>query len=84
MECTCAQSFKRQDKPVGSQIVHPFRFHVHKGYGVYRLATHCQPTELNGYAEAILLGGDCQRLYPHCAGGENMIQYQRKLEKGES
>ena len=31
---------------------------VHKGYGVYRLATHYQPTEFDGYAEAVLLGGD--------------------------
>lgn len=31
---------------------------VHKGYGVYRLATHYQPTELDGYAEAVMLGGD--------------------------
>ena len=31
---------------------------VHKGYGVYRLATHYQPTEFDGYAEAVLLGGE--------------------------
>ena len=31
---------------------------VHKGYGVYRLATHYQPTEFDGYAEAVLLVGD--------------------------
>ena len=31
---------------------------VHKGYGVYRLATHYQPTEYDGYAEAVLLSGD--------------------------
>ena len=31
---------------------------VHKGYGVYRLATHYQPTEYDGYAEAVLLCGD--------------------------
>ena len=31
---------------------------VHKGYGVYRLTTHYQPTAFDGYAEAVLLGGD--------------------------
>ena len=31
---------------------------VHKGYGVYRLATHYQPSEYDGYAEAVLLGGE--------------------------
>lgn len=31
---------------------------VHKGYGVYRLATHYQPTEFDGYVEVVLLGGD--------------------------
>lgn len=31
---------------------------VRKGYGVYRLATHYLPTEYDGYAEAVLLGGD--------------------------
>lgn len=27
---------------------------IHKGYGVYRLATHYQPTEFDGYAEACM------------------------------
>lgn len=31
---------------------------VRKGYGVYRLTTHYQPTEYDGYAEAVLLGGE--------------------------
>ena len=31
---------------------------VHKGYGTYRLATHYQPSEHDGYAEAVLLEGE--------------------------
>ena len=31
---------------------------VRHGYGVYRLATHYQPTEYDGYAEAVLLAGE--------------------------
>ena len=31
---------------------------VRHGYGVYRLATHFQPSEYDGYAEAVLLVGE--------------------------
>ena len=41
---------------------------VHKGYGVYRLATHYQPTEFDGYAEAVLL---LSSISPFWRGAEN-------------
>lgn len=57
---------------------------VHKGYGVYRLATHYQPSEYDGYAEAVLLGGMGAVIGERLADGVRKAERNGELRLGEA